>query len=267
MGEGTRGGHHTHWVTYGAGDDPALLMHCTLGHSGAWRGFANDLSDLLCMTAFDLPGHGRAADWSGAGDVQGLAAAMAADFLDRPTHLIGHSFGATVALRVAVEHPELVKSLTLIEPVYMVAAFADDPALMATYRATHGAMQACFEEGDYIGAARVFTSLWSDDAPFDAMTEAAQARMAAQMKLVEATGTVLQEDVLGWLGSGALERISCPTLLVAGAKTLPMMKTAIAGLARRIPTARSVEIAGAGHMAPLTHPRDVAAQVRGLIAG
>jgi lipase len=39
-----------------------------------------------------------------------------------PVHLIGHSFGATVALRLAIEAPERVASLTLIEPVLFAAA-------------------------------------------------------------------------------------------------------------------------------------------------
>lgn len=36
--------------------------------------------------------------------------------IDRPVHLIGHSYGAAVALRLAVSKPTLIRSLTLIEP-------------------------------------------------------------------------------------------------------------------------------------------------------
>ena len=35
-------------------------------------------------------------------------------------------------------------------------------------------------------------------------------------------------------------------------------------LERRLPDARRERIAGAGHMAPLTHPREVAQAIRGL---
>ena len=34
-----------------------------------------------------------------------------------PMDVVGHSFGGSIALRLALEMPELVKSLTLIEPV------------------------------------------------------------------------------------------------------------------------------------------------------
>jgi pimeloyl-ACP methyl ester carboxylesterase len=70
---------------------------------------------------FDLPGHGRSAPWAGT-DYHSDATAVAAALLHGPTHIIGHSFGATVALRLAVERPDLVSRVTLIEPVMFAAA-------------------------------------------------------------------------------------------------------------------------------------------------
>ena len=68
-----------------------------------------------------------------------LDAADVAALLDGPTDLVGHSYGAIVALLVAVVRPELVRTLTLVEP----AAFAlarGDPAveeLIGTLTALH----------------------------------------------------------------------------------------------------------------------------------
>jgi pimeloyl-ACP methyl ester carboxylesterase len=74
------------------------------------------------MTAFDLPGHGQSADWDGHGDYGRRTAEVAATFYTEPLHLIGHSFGAVTALRLALAAPEGVRSLTLIEPVLFAAA-------------------------------------------------------------------------------------------------------------------------------------------------
>ena len=40
------------------------------------------------------------------------------DSLHRPVHLVGHSYGAGVALLTGLHHPELLRSLTLIEPPF-----------------------------------------------------------------------------------------------------------------------------------------------------
>jgi pimeloyl-ACP methyl ester carboxylesterase len=64
--------------------------------------------------------HGKSPDWDGSGDFQDVSVAAALPFLDdAPMDLIGHSFGATLALRLAVAHPDRVRSLTMIEPVLL----------------------------------------------------------------------------------------------------------------------------------------------------
>ena len=115
-----RAGHQTYWRRFGIGSRPTILLHCSLAHSGAWVGLAEEMSPDLRMTAFDLPGHGRSADWDGVADYQYLSTQIAASFITEPVDLIGHSFGATVALRLAAEQPQKLRSLTLIEPFFLL---------------------------------------------------------------------------------------------------------------------------------------------------
>ena len=70
----------------------------------------------LNVTAPDLPSHGRSALWDPQThpDCQKLSTQIVASFIERPVDLIGHSFGAVVALRLAVAAPEAIRSLTLI---------------------------------------------------------------------------------------------------------------------------------------------------------
>ncbi len=75
------------------------MIHCSLASCEAWGGLARVLSGALTMTAFDMPGHGRSDEWDARGEIQGVTAEIAAGFLDGPADVIGHSFGATVALR------------------------------------------------------------------------------------------------------------------------------------------------------------------------
>jgi pimeloyl-ACP methyl ester carboxylesterase len=99
------------------------------------------------MIAFDLPGHGRSADWDGASDYHHLSTQIAASFLTEPVDLIGHSFGATVALRLAVEQPQKLRSLILIEPVFFAVAAQDSPGSFFERSATYGCRETCFGTG------------------------------------------------------------------------------------------------------------------------
>jgi len=110
---------HQVWTDETGAGTPRLFVHCSLGQSDSLRGLAAALPPARNVF-FDLPGHGRSGPWRG-NAYQTDAYEIAAALLDAPTHVIGHSFGATVALRLAVERPDLVTRLTLIEPVMFAA--------------------------------------------------------------------------------------------------------------------------------------------------
>ncbi|RSM70165.1 hypothetical protein DL991_38315 [Amycolatopsis sp. WAC 01375] len=49
-------------------------------------------------------------------DFEADAALIAEQVLDEPAHLVGLSYGAIVALLAAVRRPEMVRTLTVVEP-------------------------------------------------------------------------------------------------------------------------------------------------------
>ncbi|MBC7132052.1 MAG: alpha/beta hydrolase [Roseovarius sp.] len=255
----------TSWQVMGRGPRKALAIHCSLAHSGAWAGVARALDAHLTVTAFDLPGHGGSAPWAGTGEIQAASTAMAAALLDGPADILGHSFGATVALRLAVEHPRLVRSLCLHEPVFFAVALADRPEMRAAHVAEMADYRAGIAAGDMARAARGFLKVWGDGEGWEALPEATRARIAAQMPLIEAAAPALYEDAGGMLASGALGRIGAPVLLMQGARSPAIIDAINAGLAARLPLCRRATIAGAGHMAPITRPQAVAAEIAGFL--
>ncbi|WP_231558927.1 alpha/beta fold hydrolase [Paracoccus sp. PAMC 22219] len=152
--------HLRHWP--GDGDRPALALHCMMGSGSGWGPIARLLDGRVDLRAFDMPGHGRSDDWQPQPDgpdyhtaVTRLAAAM----INRPLDLIGHSFGATVALRIAVAAPEAVRSLTLIEPVLFAAR--PDPA----QDALDARMGELLDQGHDEQAMAAFLSVWGAQDP------------------------------------------------------------------------------------------------------
>ena len=78
----------------------------------------------------------------------GISTQIVGNFITDPIDVIGHSFGATVALRLAVEQPEKVRSLTLIEPVFFAVAGQDVPASLVAAQPYRDALQAALDKGD-----------------------------------------------------------------------------------------------------------------------
>lgn len=255
-----------HVRRFGAGPQPALLLHCALAHGGAWAGVAEALADLWTAEAADLPGHGASPPWTGAGDLHDHATAAAAALLGpAPVDLAGHSFGGTVALRLALEHPGRVRRLILIEPVLFAAARADGAAAIAGHDAVRAEMAAALARGDGPAAARAFLGQWGAGPAFDDLPEGQRRYILARLPFVLAAEPALEGDRARLLAPGRLEALAVPVLLLEGAESPPMVAAINAALARRIPGVRRVAIPGAGHMLPVTHAAETAAAIRAFL--
>jgi len=251
--------------SFGTGPRRVLALHCTLAHSGAWRGLAELVGDKATLIAPDMLSHGRSPDWDGQGDYQDRCVDAVAHLMEPDMDIIGHSFGATIALRLAVAHPEKVRSLTMIEPVFFAVALADDPEMVATHEAEAAPYIEALAAGDDALAARLFNRMWSNGAPrWPDMPETTRAAMTRAIHVVPAQRPSLFDDRPGMLAPGVLDRITAPALLLRGSQTHPAMAVVNEGLARRLPDAQSVVIEGAGHLLPITHPLETAAELRRL---
>jgi len=250
---------------FGHGPRKALAIHCTLAHSGAWRGIGDALGDDLTLLAYDLPSHGKSGDWDGQGNVHDVATDMARALLTEPMDIIGHSFGATVGLRLAIESPELVRSLTMFEPVYFAAAMVDDPVGVSSDMGNNAAFNAAYASGDMMEAARVFNVGWGDGSGWEKTPEKLRQYMADRIHFVPASQPFLRDDSAGLLVPGRFARAAMPVLLMDGATSGDIADVISTSLERRLPNVTRRAIAGAGHMAPLTHPTEVANEVRAFL--
>src|SRR4029077_14432827 len=101
------------------GDEgPAVLfLHGFGGDLNSWMFNQPQLAMGRTSFAFDLPGHGDSDKNLNDGALEALSA-TAAGVMDSlgidSAHLVGHSLGGAIALRLAADHPGRVLSLTLI---------------------------------------------------------------------------------------------------------------------------------------------------------
>lgn len=117
----TRGG-DLYVRSWGAPDGQAVVMiHGTTSHLGEFEvSLGPTLERRYRLLAYDRPGMGRSTRRAADAEklaVQAEAAAdvMRAEGLSRAV-IVGHSYGGAVALRLALDHPELVSGLVLLAP-------------------------------------------------------------------------------------------------------------------------------------------------------
>jgi pimeloyl-ACP methyl ester carboxylesterase len=245
--------------------ETVVLLHCS-GSSGAqWSALVSLVGTRYRSLTPDLIGYGKASPWSGSG----FSLAREADAvrsligrLDQPVHLVGHSYGGAVALHIARTRPELLKSLTLIEPSsfhLLRNGDAIDSAALREIMAVAGDASAALAVGDCSGGFGRFVDYWSGPGSWADMPPEKRAAFAPQLAKV-----VLDFHAL-FAEPAELEDvcdIAAPTLLVQGGCTTLPSRCVCARLRVALPEAVFRVVQGAGHMLPITH-RD---QVNALIA-
>jgi len=112
----------THVIETGDKGTPVLMIH---GASANAQEFTHTLAPLLQddfrILMADRPGHGYSRRPNGSNQLATQAAQMAGVIEARTggekAIVVGHSFGGAVALRVALDRPDLVEALVLLAPV------------------------------------------------------------------------------------------------------------------------------------------------------
>ena len=253
-----------------AGQGPTvLLLHSSVSGNRQWRAQMTALSDHYHVIAPNLIGYGQTSPWPG-DRPQTLAdqSALIRPFLDRhdgPATLIGHSFGATIAMRVALDHPEQVTRLVLLEPNLSQLLRHDrrDAAFREAYQIRdlvkdHGS------RGEWEHVAAEFADYWNGEGTWAAMPLDRRASFAAALPPnYHEWDAVLEDTSL----SEGVSRIAAETLVVWTRDTKRPMIEAVEALRDRVPGWHYVELAEGGHMFPLTRPDLINPHVRAFLDG
>ena len=262
MPKDSRAGVEINWSQRGQGE-PALLVHCSLGHSMAWVGVMAELEQTLDIISFDLPDHGCSGATPDGAEMQSTLADVIVTFLDEPRHIIGHSFGATAAILASIRFPNKVLSLTVIEPVLF--ALVKETDALKQYDYVMRPFYSALAKQDFIGATDAFIELWGDGRKLEDLPPNNADYIIDHIHVLPLQSSSVYNDINNLLGPGQLERLAMPVSLIAGDRSPKVAIAIIEALHTRLPDALKFVITGAGHMAPTTHPRQVAEIVKTVL--
>jgi pimeloyl-ACP methyl ester carboxylesterase len=266
--------------------EPALFIHGLGGSASNWTDLAGLLAERLDGQAIDLPGFGRSTPARSYG-IPAMAERVIRwiEVTGRgPVHLFGNSMGGAVVVRVAGLRPDLVRTLTLISPAMpfldprrsvqgrmVPLAFIPHAARFAARRmaaiepaeVTRMVIESCFANPGGIPDQRIEEAI-EEARHRGTLPWYAEAYVRGLRGIV---GSFLRAYLPG---DGSLwrlaEKITAPTLVIAGRQDRLVDIRVAPQVARVIPDSRLLMLADVGHVAQMEVPRIVARAFWGMLA-
>jgi len=247
-----------------------IALHASGGSGAQWKVLAQRARHDFHVVAPDLYGHGIARAWAGApanivaADAERVGR-HAAEAIG-PVHLVGHSYGGAIALRVALEHPERVASVAVYEPVPLRILF--------DYNRKHRAASEVAEIADNIRraliggnawrAAERFVDYWVGRPQWARLAPEKQATIAKRMPVILSHFVSLRRDAIR-LRDYANLRI--PVLYLSGRDTRASARRMSELLSSTLPDIEREILSDMGHLGPITHAEIVAQRIARFVYG
>ncbi len=253
-----------------AGAGPAVVcIHSNASTSGQWRHLIDMLAGSHHVLAPDCYGSGKTAEWP---SDRVIRLQDEVDLLEpvfaragESFALVGHSYGAAIALLAALRHPGRVRALALYEPTLFAVVDARQvpPNGADGIRNTVLAAGAALDAGDRETAARCFIDFWMGSGSWEATPAQRKPPIVDSVVNIRRWSHALFTEPTPVEAFVALD---VPVLYMVGEDS-PESAQAVSRVL--LPALRRVEVirfAGLGHMAPVTHPEVVNVQIARFLA-
>ena len=232
-----------------------VLLHSSVSGNRQWRALSEDLSGSYRIVAPNLLGYGSTTPWSSdraltLGD-QARIVSILSDTIKQPMHVVGHSFGGSVAMKAAINMPDKLLSLCLLEPnpfflldqCGSLEAYHEALSLR-DYVKGHGAQH------EWRKVAERFADYWLGDGAWAAMdVKRKDSFIRSLPPNYHEWDAVIGEStsITKW------SKLDIPCLVVSDSETRLPIQEIVRLLQQRCPHWIYHSLFEAGHMAPLTH--------------
>jgi len=251
-----------------AGKGPVVvLLHSSAAGNRQWRKLMEERAGQNHMIAVNLFGYGKTSAWPGErpmtlDDPANLVLATA-HFLPERLTLVGHSFGAAVALQAAARLPERPDALILFEPIlFYLLRLNDEQEAHAEIDSVRRDCLAAAERGDWDAAARRFIDFWSGHGSWDATADERKTGIYAALATVTKEWNAVFADgppIDTW------RKIEAPVHVIHAADTRRPPRVIAEILRRELPHWHFHEIEAGGHTAPISRPDLVNPVIAGVL--
>lgn len=237
-----------------------VCIHANASTSGQWRALMALLAPKFHVLAPDSWGSGKSPDWPSG---QRISLRDEVEFLEpvfdkagSPLVLVGHSYGAAVALIAALENPARIRAMVLYEPTLFAVIDAESPPPNEADGIRHIAARAgaALDAGDRDAAAGLFIDYWMGPNAWQQMPEPRKQAIAASSANVRRWAHALFTEPTPL---EAFSKLDMPVLYMTGKHSTAAAHGVARLLTGVLPRVEVMEFADLGHMGPVTHPETV----------
>lgn len=244
-----------------AGTGPGVVcIHSNASTSGQWRGLMDLLSPKFHVLAPDSYGSGKSPDWPSdrvitLHDEVALIEPVLAK-AGSPLALIGHSYGAAVALLAALANPGRVRAMALYEPTLFALIEAERPSPNEADGIRNAVAEAsvALDAGNQDAAAEYFIDYWMGAGAWKQTPDARKPSIAASVANVRRWKHALFTEPTSL---ATFRSLDLPILYMVGKRSTTSAHGVARLLATALPRVELVEFDKLGHMGPITHPEPV----------
>ena len=247
-----------HYQVEGEGQ-PLLLIH-GLGSSGRdWELQVAYFADRYQVITLDMRGHGKSSKPPGPYSIP-LFAGDTASVLEMlevaPVHVVGISMGGMIAFQLAVDRPELVKSVVVVNsgPDFVIRSIKDRLQVWQRFIITR-----------VLGLRKMAEVLGERMFP---KPEHAQVRKVFVERWVENDKQAYQESmkaIVGWSVADRIGEIRCPALIIASDEDYTPVESKQAYV-QKMPNAELAVIEDARHAVPVERPEQFNAVLEAFLS-
>lgn len=255
-----------YWERHGETGPPLVLVHGSWGDHHNWGRVVPALAQSCRVLVYDRRGHSQSERPASQGSIEEDVADLAALLREQafvPGHVAGNSFGAAIALRLAVTQPELFASLTVHEPPLM-ALLQGGPLFPAFIDRVGKVIAALRQEQWEEGARRFVETIAFGPGAWDTLPQ------ETRDMFVYNAPTFLDESnepsSLAPVGFDRLPSFPHPVLVTDGPQGPPFFAPVLQQVADALPQAERHTFREAGHVPHITHPDEYVKVVSAFIA-
>ncbi|HVE97764.1 MAG TPA: alpha/beta hydrolase [Mycobacteriales bacterium] len=241
---------------------PLVLLHGGLCDRRVWREQVDLLADRYTVITWDAPGCGESEDPPATFTLADYATCLAGLLrrLDAsPAHVVGHSWGGGLALQLAVDHPQTVRSLVVLGGYAGWRGSLPADEVERRLRKALDAAKALPGDFDPQSVPGLFSDLMTADRVRELTAVMSEVRPVGTRVMAMSFAEADLNDRLG--------EIAVPTLVLNGAADIRAPVAVAEQLHRAIPGSSLGMLPGLGHEAYLEAPEAVARAVADFVAG